>query len=69
MILSYDDKFDDPNLPGVIEVTISFKEVSCGTEINVTQENIPAPIPLELCYLGWQESMSQLASLVEPNIP
>jgi uncharacterized protein YndB with AHSA1/START domain len=63
--LRYTDKFDDPNLPGEILVTVLFKEVLCGTELNVTQENIPDIIPLEMCYLGWQDSMRQLMALVE----
>lgn len=66
--LVYTDKFDDPNLPGEMKVTVSFKEVLCGTELNITQEGIPAMIPVELCYLGWQESLAQLANLVEPVI-
>ena len=68
-LLRYTDKFDDPNLPGVLEVTVLLKQVSCGTEINITQTGIPAVIPVEMCYLGWQESLAQLAQLVEPNIP
>jgi uncharacterized protein YndB with AHSA1/START domain len=67
--IRYTDKFDDPNLPGEMEVTISLKEVLCGTELTIVQENIPAAIPAEFCYLGWQESLSLLASLVEPEIP
>ena len=67
--LHYTDKFDDPNLPGVIKVTVTLKKVSCGTELNVTQEGIPDVIPVEMCYLGWQESLEQLARLVEPEIP
>ena len=67
--LLYTDKFDDPNLPGVIKVTVTLKKVSCGTDLNVTQEGIPDIIPVEMCYLGWQESLIQLAMLVEPNIP
>jgi uncharacterized protein YndB with AHSA1/START domain len=63
--LRYSDRFDDPNLPGEIIVTVLLKEVLCGTELNVTQENIPDVIPLEMCYLGWQDSMRQLMSLVE----
>ena len=66
--LRYTDKFDDPNLPGEMQVTISLKKVSCGTELNIVQEGIPAIIPLEMCYLGWQESLAQLATLVEPEI-
>jgi uncharacterized protein YndB with AHSA1/START domain len=67
--IRYNDKFDDPNLPGVMEVTVSLKAVSCGTEMNVVQEGIPEVIPPEMCYLGWQESLAQLARLVEPEIP
>jgi uncharacterized protein YndB with AHSA1/START domain len=66
--LAYTDKFDDPNLPGEMTVTISFKEVLCGTEINIKQEGIPEMIPVEMCYLGWQESLVKLAQLVEPEI-
>jgi uncharacterized protein YndB with AHSA1/START domain len=68
-LIRYTDKFDDPNLPGEMQVTVSLKQVSCGTEINVLQEGIPQAIPLEMCYLGWQESLVQLANLVEPEIP
>jgi uncharacterized protein YndB with AHSA1/START domain len=68
-LIRYTDKFDDPNLPGVIEVKVSLKPVVCGTELNVTQSGIPEAIPLEMCYLGWQESLMQLATLVEPEIP
>lgn len=67
--LRYTDKFDDPNLPGEIMVTVSLKPVSCGTELNIVQEGLPEVIPLELCYLGWQDSLAQLAALVEPEIP
>ena len=67
--IRYSDKFDDPNLPGEMQVTISFKRVSCGTELNVVQEGVPEIIPPEACYLGWQESLMQLALLIEPNIP
>lgn len=67
--LKYTDRFDDPNLPGEIVVTITFKKVSCGTELTVVQENVPEVIPPEMCYLGWQESLNQLADLVEPEIP
>lgn len=67
--LRYTDKFDDPNLPGVITVTINLKKVLCGTELNVEQAGVPAVIPAEMCYLGWQESLAQLATLVEPEIP
>jgi uncharacterized protein YndB with AHSA1/START domain len=66
--IRYTDKFDDPNLPGVIHVTVSLKAVSCGTELNVVQEGIPDVIPVEMCYLGWQESLVSLAKLVEPEI-
>jgi uncharacterized protein YndB with AHSA1/START domain len=65
----YTDKFDDPNLPGTLEVTVSLKKVSCGTELSITQAGIPEAIPLDMCYLGWQESLAQLATLVEPEIP
>jgi uncharacterized protein YndB with AHSA1/START domain len=65
----YTDKFDDPNLPGEMLVSVTLKKVSCGTELNITQEGVPAAIPAEACYLGWQESLSQLAQLVEPEIP
>ena len=64
--IRYTDTFEDPNLPGVLEVTVSLKAVLCGTELNVTQSGIPDAIPLEMCYLGWQESLAQLATLVEP---
>ena len=67
--LRYNDVFDDPNLPGVMEVTVSLQTVLCGTEISVSQSGIPEAIPLEMCYLGWQESLLQLATLVEPDIP
>jgi len=66
--LRYTDKFDDPNLPGVIEVTVSLRPVLCGTELSISQTGIPEVIPLEMCYLGWQESLAQLAQLVEPEI-
>ena len=68
-LIRYTDKFDDPNLPGEIQVTVSLKKVSCGTEVNIEQRGIPEVIPLEMCYLGWQESLVQLANLVEPEIP
>lgn len=68
-LIRYTDRFDDPNLPGEIEVTIELKPVSCGTDVRITQRNLPAAIPTELCYLGWQESLTQLAQLVEPEIP
>ena len=67
--LRYTDRFDDPNLPGVIEVTVELRKVSCGTELNVTQAGVPEVIPAEACYLGWQESLGQLAKLVEAQIP
>ena len=67
--IRYTDKFDDPNLPGTMEVTVSLKAVQCGTELNVAQSGIPDAIPLEMCYLGWQESLTQLAALVGPDIP
>ncbi len=63
--LRYTDQFDDPNLPGVMEVSVTLKEVSVGTELTITQENIPDVIPLAACYLGWQESLQNLARLVE----
>ena len=68
-LLRYTDKFDDPNLPGELQVTITLKAVLCGTELNVVQSGIPEVIPVEMCYLGWQESLEQLAKLVEPEIP
>ena len=68
-LLCYTDKFDDPNLPGEMQVTVRLKSVLCGTEVDIVQENIPAVIPAEMCYLGWQESLLQLAALVEPDIP
>ena len=68
-LIRYTDKFDDPNLPGEMQVTVVLKPVSCGTELAVTQSGIPEVIPTEMCYLGWQESLLQLANLVEPNIP
>lgn len=67
-LIRYTDEFDDPNLPGVIQVTVSLKAVSCGTELTVLQEGIPDVIPVEMCYLGWQESLVLLAKLVEPEI-
>jgi uncharacterized protein YndB with AHSA1/START domain len=67
--IRYTDRFDDPNLPGEMQTTVTLKQVSCGTELNVVQEGIPDAIPLEMCYLGWQESLAQLATLVEPEIP
>jgi uncharacterized protein YndB with AHSA1/START domain len=67
--IRYTDRFDDPGLPGELRVTVSLKPVSCGTELSILQEGIPEVIPVEMCYLGWQESLGQLASLVEPEIP
>lgn len=67
--IRYTDKFDDPNLPGVISVEVTLKKVLCGTELHVEQAGVPAVIPAEMCYLGWQESLAQLAWLVEPEIP
>ncbi|WP_421881544.1 SRPBCC family protein [Methylibium sp.] len=67
--IRYTDKFDDANLPGVMEVTVSLKPVLCGTDVSIAQAGIPELIPLEMCYLGWQESLAQLATLVEPEIP
>ncbi|MDE2607202.1 MAG: SRPBCC family protein [Burkholderiales bacterium] len=67
--LRYTSAFDDPNLPGEMTTTVVLAAVSCGTELQVTQEGIPAVIPAEACYLGWQESLAQLARLVEPEIP
>jgi uncharacterized protein YndB with AHSA1/START domain len=66
--LRYSDKFDDPNLPGEMQVTVELKQVSCGTELTIVQEGIPDAIPVEACYLGWQDSLRNLASLVEPEI-
>lgn len=66
--LRYTDKFDDPNLPGEMQVTVTLKQVSVGAELNITQEGIPDAIPPEACYLGWQESLRNLARLVEPDI-
>jgi uncharacterized protein YndB with AHSA1/START domain len=67
--ISYTDKFDDPNLPGEMVTTVTLKQVSCGTDVSIVQEGIPEAIPVEMCYLGWQESLAQLATLVEPVIP
>ena len=66
--IRYTDKFDDPNLPGEMTTTIEFKKVSCGTELTIVQEGVPAAIPTEMCYLGWQESLILLAKFVEPDI-
>lgn len=67
--IRYTAKFDDPNLPGEMQTAITLKQVSCGTELNIVQEGIPDVIPVEACYLGWQESLEYLARLVEPEIP
>ncbi len=67
--LRYTDKFDDPNLPGEIQVTVTLKKVSVGTDVHIVQEGLPTVIPEEACYLGWQESLDQLKALVEPEIP
>jgi uncharacterized protein YndB with AHSA1/START domain len=67
--IRYTDKFDDPNLPGLMHATITFKQVFGGTEVNITQEGVPDIIPAEACYLGWQESLALLAKLVEAEIP
>lgn len=67
--IRYSDKFDDPNLPGEMDTTVTLAAVSCGTELSIVQEGVPAVIPVEMCYLGWQESLAQLATLVEPVIP
>ena len=67
--IRYTDQFEDPALPGEMQVTITFREVSCGTELEIVQAGLPAAIPVEYCYLGWQESLTLLAHLVEPEIP
>jgi uncharacterized protein YndB with AHSA1/START domain len=67
--IRHTDKFDDPNLPGEMQTTVSLKKVSCGTELSVVQEGIPGAIPVEACYLGWQDSLTLLAQLVEADIP
>jgi len=67
--LRYTDKFDDPNLPGEITMTVTLKKVLCGTEVHIEQAGVPAVVPAEMCYLGWQDSLTQLAQLVEPEIP
>src|SRR5262245_4357990 len=67
--LRYTDKFEDPNLPGEMYTTITLKRVSCGTELNIRQDGLPEVIPVEMCYLGWQDSLTLLAKLVEPEIP
>ena len=66
--LRYTDKFDDPNLPGEMQVTVTLRKVLVGTELNIVQEGVPDMIPVEACYLGWQESLRNLAKLVEPDI-
>jgi len=68
-LIRYTDKFDDPNLAGELQVKVTLQSVLCGTEITIVQEGIPEVIPVEMCYLGWQESLAQLANLVEPDIP
>ena len=68
-LIRYTDRFDDANLPGEMRVTVTLKAVSCGTDVSIVQEGIPEMIPVELCYLGWQESLKQLAHVVEPEIP
>jgi uncharacterized protein YndB with AHSA1/START domain len=68
-LIKYTDKFDNPHLPGEMMTTVLLQKVSVGTEIKITQENIPPVIPVEMCYLGWQESLEKLARLVEPEIP
>ena len=67
--IRYNDRFDDPNLPGEMQVTVELRKVFCGTELHITQEGVPAVIPAEACYMGWQESLTLLAQLVEPEIP
>jgi uncharacterized protein YndB with AHSA1/START domain len=67
--IRYSDRFDDPNLPGEMETTVTLTPVSCGTDVTIVQQGIPAAIPVEMCYLGWQESLAQLVTLVEPVIP
>ena len=68
-LLRYTDVFDDPNLPGEMQVTVTMKKVLCGTELTIVQEGVPDVIPPEMCYLGWQESLAQLANLADPEIP
>ena len=67
--IRYTDKFDDPNMPGEMQITVTLTKVMCGTELQVVQEGVPDMIPAEMCYLGWQESLDHLARLVEPEIP
>ena len=68
-LIKYTDRFDDPNLPGEMITTVRLKKVLCGTDLHIVQEGIPGAIPVEMCYLGWQESLEKLKKLVEPNIP
>lgn len=68
-LIKYTDRFDDPNLPGEMITTVTLKKVTCGTELVIAQEGLPSVIPIEMCYLGWQESLEKLKKLVEPNIP
>jgi uncharacterized protein YndB with AHSA1/START domain len=68
-LIRYTDRFDDPAMPGTITVVVTLREVLCGTDVTIVQSGLPAAIPVEFCYLGWQESLEQLAMLVEPNIP
>ncbi len=68
-LIKYTDRFDDPNLPGEMITTVRLTKVLCGTELHIVQEGIPAAIPVEMCYLGWQESLEKLKKLVEPEIP
>lgn len=68
-LIRYTDQFDDPNLPGVMQVSVTLTPVLCGTDVRIVQDGIPDVIPLEMCHLGWQESLAQLATLVEPEIP
>ena len=68
-LIRYTDAFDDPNLPGKMVTTVTLKTVSCGTDVTIVQEGVPEMIPVEMCYLGWQESLAQLAHVVEPEIP
>jgi uncharacterized protein YndB with AHSA1/START domain len=67
--IRYTDRFEDPNLPGEMQVTVTLRKVLCGTDVTIVQEGVPAAIPPEMCYLGWQESLTHLAALVEPDIP
>ncbi|MGY4385735.1 uncharacterized protein YndB with AHSA1/START domain [Pedobacter sp. UYP24] len=68
-LIKYTDRFDDPNMPGEMITTVRLKKVLCGTDLHIVQEGIPAAIPVEMCYLGWQESLEKLKKLVEPEIP